>query len=70
MPQQLATIVLQPDRRRLAQSLYRGILIAGQSDQKKYASGKTFLPIFPTNDTNLQAALTIVLGQLEFVLTP
>jgi hypothetical protein len=41
--------------------------IAAASDQKKYASGKTFLPIFPTNNTALQAALTVVMNQLETV---
>lgn len=70
MPLIPAHVTLQPDRRRLAQSLYRGLIIAGQSDQKKYAQGKTFLPIFPTDDAPLQNALTIVIAQLELVLTP
>jgi hypothetical protein len=70
MPTVTANIVLAPDRRRLAKSIYKALLIAAASDQKLYARGKTFLPIFPTNDTALQSALTIVIAQLELVTTP
>lgn len=59
---------LAPDRRRLAKSIYRAFFIAAASDQKKYASGKPFLPIFPTDNTALQAAIGVVVGHLADVL--
>lgn len=62
---------LQPQRRRMAKKaleLIRDRIPA--SDAKKYARGKAFLPIFPTDDAALQAALTIVITQLNTVVYP
>lgn len=65
-----ARIVLSPERRRMAQSLRRLLLHAGQSDNRLYARGVTFLPIFPSTDAGLQAALITVMDRLALVINP
>lgn len=63
-------IKLAPDRRRMAQSMDNLFSIIAVSDSKKYAKGKPFLPIFPTDNTALLAAITLVKAQLNAVLNP
>lgn len=60
------TIRLNATRRRMANSMYRLIRIAINSDAKLYASNppRAFLPIFPTDDAALQAALTLISDRL------
>lgn len=62
------TIVLAPDRRRAAASMLQLFDVIARSDAKKYASGKPFLPIFPTDNQPLQAAIQTVVTQLQEVL--
>lgn len=56
------TIKLNPTRRRMVKSLRRLFVIIANSDAKLYNSPKprAFLPIFPTDDPALQAALVTV----------
>lgn len=64
-------IRLQPIRRSMAKAaleLLRDQIPA--SDSKKYLSGRQFVPIFPTDDTALQAALLVVVTQLNSVVFP
>lgn len=64
-------IKLQPQRRRMAKRALQ--LIRDQiprSDAKKYLSGKPFVPIFPTDNAPLQAALLLVILQLSGVVNP
>lgn len=52
----------------MAQSCQNLLGIIARSDQKKYAKGKAFLPIFPTADAALQAALVLVNNALVVAL--
>lgn len=40
------------------------------SDARQYARAKSFFPIFPVEDAALQAALVLVVNQLEFLVPP
>lgn len=62
------TVKLNPARRVQAQSCVNLLRIIANGDQKLYARGKAFLPIFPTDNVALQQALTTVNTQLENVL--
>jgi hypothetical protein len=57
-------VKLGPNRKRMAKSMIRLMDIIAASDQKEYARGKAFVPIFPTTDSPLQGALTTVQAAL------
>lgn len=60
------TIKLNPTRRRMARTTWRMFTIIANSDAKLYTRNppKAFLPIFPTNDVALQAAITLIKDRL------
>lgn len=64
------TIKLAPNRRRMAKSMTRLIDIIYISDSKLYNRGKAFLPIFPTTDDALNAAVALVKARCELILNP
>jgi len=60
------TIKLNATRKRMAVSMRRLLQHITASDAKNYARNppRAFLPIFPTDDAPLQAALTLVNDRL------
>lgn len=65
-------IHLNPTRRRFARSMKRLMQIIAASDAKLYARNPpvAFLPIFPTGDIALQAALVLISDRLTQVMNP
>jgi len=65
-------VKLALNRRRMAQSMKRLLDIIAASDQKNYSRNppRVFLPIFPTDDATLQAALQTVYDRLTIVINP
>lgn len=71
MPAVNVVMKLQPQRRRMALKclqLVRDRIPA--SDNKKYAKGKAFVPIFPTDNAPLNDALALIIAQLNAVIYP
>lgn len=66
------TIKLAPSRRRMAKSQLRLFAIIAASDAKNYARNppRAFLPIFPTDDAALTAAINLVKDRLSEVVYP
>jgi hypothetical protein len=63
-------ITLSPSRKRAAKSLRKLLINIGESDAKLYAKGKPFLPIFPNTNTELDAAILLIIGQVNAVIDP
>jgi hypothetical protein len=63
-------IHLGPERRTFAKSMLNLINIIVNSDAKKYAAGKPFLPIFPNDDPAIEAALLVIADRLTAVINP
>lgn len=61
-------IQLSVNRRRLAKRLIKLFDQIAVSDAKKFISGNQWLPIFDPNNVALQAAITLVKGQVEAVI--
>lgn len=65
-----ALVKLSPSRRRMAHAVERLIDIITISDSKLYNTGKAFLPIFPTDDAALLAAILLVKDRCIAVQNP
>lgn len=65
-------IHLAPNRRRMARSMRRLLTIIANSDAKLASRDPAvaYLPIFPTDDAPLQAALTLIRDRLDLVIDP
>jgi len=60
---------LKPERQRSAKRVLKLFGIIARSDQRLYGRGTPFTPTFPTDDAELQAALTLVTTRLNYVLS-
>lgn len=65
-------VKLSPTRKRMAKSMKKLIQIISNSDAKLYAKNppKVFLPIFPTDNAPLMAAILLISDRLTAVLNP
>lgn len=64
------TIRLSPSRRTMAKSCARLLEMITRSDSILYTRGKGFLPIFPEDDPDLAAAVTLIRDRCLLVINP